>query len=330
MRENRKQKRRNARQPCLLAALLALALSACTQAPDMSAIQTEHGKAIKRYDINQTVASNGKVVVVGTQSGAVLVSKDHGKNWIRTQLGNTSLVDMAVCPDGSLVAIDHYRKVWTANPEGGQWTSVAIDKPRTPLAVTCDPQGRWWVVGTSAMIAGSADRGATWQVTDLGKDLQLTTVQFIDDKLAIATGEFGTVMGSSDAGATWKTLGTLPNEFYPYATLFTSKDEGWSSGIAGQILHTTDGGRNWSKQNNTSQAPLYRLFAHEGHTYGVGAGGVVATYDGGVWRQLPYPDPVPVFLGAGASLPGQNALIAGGPGGLLRVVSTNTTQTGRQ
>jgi photosystem II stability/assembly factor-like uncharacterized protein len=317
----------------LLAALLGTALTACTQAPDLSAIQAENGKAIKRYDINQSVVSNGKIVVVGTQSGAVLVSRDQGKNWVRTQLGNVSLVDMAVCPDGSLIAIDHYHKVWSSNAEGGQWTSAAIEKPRTPLAVTCDPQGRWWVVGSGATIAGSADRGVSWQLTDLGQDVQLTTIQFVEPNRAIATGEFGMVVGSSDAGATWAAVGTMPNEFYPYATLFANPNEGWSSGIAGQILHTGDGGRTWAKQNNTTQAPLYRLFAHEGHIYGVGAGGVVATYDGGVWRQLPYPDPVPVFLGAGASLPGQAALLAGGPGGLLRVVSTQTTQstqTGRQ
>ncbi len=311
------------------AAVLSATLAACTQAPDMSAIQAENGKAIKRYDINQAVVSNGKVVAVGTQSGAVLVSQDQGKSWTRTQLGHVSLVDMAVCPDGRLLAIDHYHKVWASDAAGGDWTSAALDKPRTPLAVTCDPQGRWWVVGSGATIAGSADRGASWQVSDLGKDVQLTTIQFVDENHAMATGEFGMVVGSSDAGATWKSVGTMPNEFYPYATLFANKDEGWASGIAGQILRTGDGGRSWVKQNNSTQAPLYRLFSHEGHAYGVGAGGVVATYDGGVWRQVPYPDPVPVFLGAGASLPGQSALIAGGPGGLLRVVGTKSIQTGR-
>ena len=86
----------NRRSTALSVALLTTALAACTQAPDMSAIQAENGKAIKRYDINQTVVSNGKVVAVGTQSGAVLVSKDHGKNWIRTQLGQVSLVDICL------------------------------------------------------------------------------------------------------------------------------------------------------------------------------------------------------------------------------------------
>ena len=56
--------------------------------------------------------------------------------------------------------------------------------------------------------------------------------------------------------------------------------------------------------------------------HGVGAGGIVARLDGDTWRSVPYPDAVPVFLGAAVSLPEQHAIIAGGPGGLLRVIGT--------
>ena len=44
--------------------------------------------------------------------------------------------------------------------------------------------------------------------------------------------------------------------------------------------------------------------------------------EGDTWRSVPYPDAVPVFLGAAVSLPEQHAIIAGGPGGLLRVIGT--------
>jgi hypothetical protein len=74
---------------------------------------------------------------------------------------------------------------------------------------------------------------------------------------------------------------------------------GWASGIAGQILHTSDGGQTWTRQTNASRASLYRLFLHEGVPHGVGAGGVVARLEGDTWRTVPYPDAAPVFLGAG-------------------------------
>lgn len=308
------------------AAIACGTLSACSQGPDMSGIAAERERSVHRYDISQAMASNGKVVVVGTQSGVVLSSDDQGKSWKRTPLGNTSLVDMTVCGDQGFVAIDHYHKVWSADAQGKNWKSVPLDMPRTPLAVTCDKQGGWWVVGVNAVIAGSADQGKTWKITDLGEDTQITTVQFVDEKKGIALGEFGLTVTTEDGGATWKKGPPMPGEFYAYAALFANDGEGWVSGVAGQVLHTTDGGKSWAKQVNTTQASLNRLFMHEGQPFGVGASGVIARLEGDSWRAVPYTDPVPVFLGGGASLPGQSAIVIGGPGGLLRAVSTHAKQ----
>lgn len=310
------------RQWPLSLAMTGLLLAACTQAPDMSGIASERERSVKRYDISQAIAANDKVIVVGTQSGAVLLSADKGATWKRQALGQTSLIDIAVCADKSFVAIDHYHKVWSADAEGKVWQAVKLEQPRTPLAVACSPQGGWWVAGTNAVIAGSADQGKTWQVTDLGEDTQITTIQFIDDKRAVALGEFGITVMSDDGGASWKKGPKIPGDFYPYAALFRDAREGWVSGIAGQMLHTRDGGQTWQKQVNATQAALNRLFLHDGVPYGVGSGGVVARLEGDSWRNVPYPDPLPMFLGGGASLPGQAALVIGGPGGLLRTVGT--------
>lgn len=303
-------------------ALLSVMLTACTQAPDMSGIAAERERSIKRYDISQAIATNGEVVVVGTQSGVALISSDKGATWERQVLGQTSLVDIAVCPDKTFVAIDHYHKVWSADAQGNNWEPINLEQPRTPLAVTCSPDGGWWVVGSNAVIAGSGDKGKTWQVTDLNEDTQITTIQFIDAKRAVALGEFGISVMSDDGGATWKKGPKIPSDFYPYAALFRDAREGWVSGIAGQMLHTRDGGQSWQKQANATQVSLNRLFMHDGVPYGVGNGGVIARLDGESWRNVPYTDPLPMFLGGGASLPGQTAIVIGGPGGLLRTVGT--------
>lgn len=310
------------RQLPLGVAVAGVLLSACTQAPDMSGIATERQRSVHRYDISQAIASNGKVIVVGTQSGVALVSSDKGATWQRQALGQTSLVDIAVCADQTFVAIDHYHRVWSADAEGKNWQSAKLEQPRTPLAVTCDSQGGWWVAGTNAVIAASADRGKTWQVTDLGEDTQITTIQFVSDKQVVALGEFGLTVMSEDGGATWTKGPKIPGDFYPYAALFRDAREGWVSGIAGQMLHTRDGGQTWQKQVNATQASLNRLFMHDGGMFAVGNGGVVARLEGDSWRNVPYPDPLPMFLGGGASLQGQTAIVIGGPGGLLRAVGT--------
>lgn len=297
-------------------------LAGCTSQTDLSAVAVEAAKPVQRYDITQALASNGKVVVAGTQSGAVLVSADQGRTWKREMLGGASLIGISNCPDGRFVAIDFYRRVWSSDASGAGWKSTPFEKPRIPLAISCDSKGRWWIAGTGATLAVSADAGATWTVTDLAEDAQLTGIQMVDESHGFATGEFGLLATTSDGGATWSRGSKMPDEFYPYATLFTSPSEGWASGIAGQILHTADGGKTWAKQTNTTRAALYRLFMHEGVPHGVGASGIVARLEGDAWRTVPYPDAVPVFLGAAVSLPEQHAIIAGGPGGLLRVIGT--------
>ena len=308
----------------LLAAIAGLLLAACSEAPGMSSAARAH--PVHRYDVSQAIAANGQVVVVGTQSGVALVSRDQGVSWERQPLGRTSLVDIAVCRDQTFVAIDHYRKVWSADAEGRNWRSVPLDQPRTPLAIACSPQGGWWVAGSNAVIAGSADQGKSWRITDLGEDTQITTIQFIDEQRAVALGEFGLSLHSDDGGATWSKGPAMPGEFYPYAALFRDARDGWVAGIAGQMLHTGDGGQTWQKQENATQATFNRLFLHDGQPYGAGNGGVIARLAGDVWRNVPYPDPLPMFLGGAASLPGQAAIVIGGPGGLLRTVSTANQQ----
>ncbi|QDX80600.1 glycosyl hydrolase [Denitratisoma sp. DHT3] len=301
----------------------ALALFGCSHEADMSAVNAEARKPVKRYDVIQSLAANSKVLVAGTQSGAVLVSRDEGKSWSRQALGPVSLTGMAVCPDHSFVAIDFNHRIWSGDAEGGGWQSHPLEKPRVPLAIACDALGRWHVAGSGAKIARSADRGASWQLTDLDEDAQITTLQMIDADHGVAMGEFGLIARTEDGGVSWKQGTRLAGEFYPYAMVFVDLKEGYASGLAGTVLRTRDGGANWSRIENAAQAPLYRLFLHDGRPYGVGAGGVLARLEGDAFRAVAYPDAVPVFLGGGASIPGQPAVAIGGPGGLVRVVGTH-------
>ncbi|MBL8469056.1 WD40/YVTN/BNR-like repeat-containing protein [Methyloversatilis discipulorum] len=303
------------------AALASLA-AGCTQAPDLSAARAEAQKPLQRYDAIQALAAHGDKVAAGTRSGAVLVSSDGGRSWNRQSIaGPSSITGIDVCPDGRFIAIDFYRKVWTADARLSAWTAQPLEAPHTALAVHCDLRGRWWVAGSGALIVRSDDQGKSWAKTDLQEDLQLTTVQMVDELNGFATGEFGTVVVTTDGGATWAKRGALPEEFYPYAALFVSASEGWVTGLAGQVVHTTDGGLSWTAQVNRANAPLYRIFMHAGAPHAVGAGGAVVRLQGEEWVAVAYPDARPVPLAAGTSVAANNTLLIGGPGGLLRAIA---------
>jgi photosystem II stability/assembly factor-like uncharacterized protein len=87
----------------------------------------------------------------------VLVSADNGRSWKREMLGEF-LIGIATCPDGRFVAVDFFARCGAAmlpGPAGRPSPSTS----RARLAITCDAKGRWWVAGTGATLAVSADAG---------------------------------------------------------------------------------------------------------------------------------------------------------------------------
>src|SRR5690606_15556341 len=112
-------------------------------------------------------------------------------------------------------------------------------------------------------------------------------------------------------------------DFYPYAVAFVSRDEGFASGIASQVVRTTDGGVSWESVPNTTGVSFYRLVREGNEVFAVGGSGVVARLSETGATPVAYADAVPVPLASVASLgPDRQALVVGGPGGFSRVVST--------
>jgi photosystem II stability/assembly factor-like uncharacterized protein len=295
------------------ASLAAYWLAGCANGDTVAGAQLP---SVRRYDIVQAVAATGGTVVAGTQTGAVLASRDGGQTWSRRELGPHSFVAIAACPDGSFFAADFYHHVLPIAADGTPGEALTLESPGTPLAVACDAQGRWWVAGTFATLAMSSDRGATWTVQDFGEDAHLTAIQFIDATHAVVAGEFGLLFESTDGGTTWTRGPALPNEFYCYAAHFASPADGWVSGIAGQILRTADGGTTWVREPNETGFAFYRMFEVDGRLHGVGAGGVAVRGDDGTWRALPARAALPAFAGAAAPVDdGANAaIVVGGVG----------------
>jgi photosystem II stability/assembly factor-like uncharacterized protein len=304
-------------------ALLAtsLVLAACVQAPDFGPVQAERAKPVQRHDSFQAASSNGKVLVAGTASGAIVVSADAGRTWTRQTLeAPASVIALAACPDGGFVGIDFYRKLWVGDAAGAQWKALPLDKKVDPMAVTCDAKGRVWVAGSHSTVLSSSDRGATWSKQDFGEDAILTTIQFVDEQHGFITGEFGMVMATADGGASWTPLPAIPGDFYPYATVFADAQRGWASGIGGVIVHTADGGKTWAPQINPSAAPMYSLLRQGDELYGLGAGGQMVVLKGESWERFDHGLAVPAYLTSGAVLDA-NSLLVAGAAGALHVVS---------
>ena len=298
-------------------ALSALALTACEQAADLTAARAQVRLALQRQDSVHSLVAHGSTVLAGAQDGVLLRSGDGGQQWTRVELPGAAVIALDRCADGTWLALDFYHRVWSADAPATQWQPHAVQEPANPVALHCDPAGRWWVAGSRATLAVSADHGASWTVSNLRQDTQITTLQFVDAQHGFALGEFGLVLATSDAGTTWTVQPKIAGDYYPYAAFFSSRTEGVVSGLAGVMLATHDGGRTWQREPNETGVPLYRLFAHRQDVWAAGANGTLARHGNGAWQAVTHGDATPAPLFAAAST--GTAVVVGGPGGLLHV-----------
>lgn len=302
-----------------------LGLIGCNTSADSSDKTSNGGRALQRFDQFQGAADNGKVLVVVGANGVIVSSKDRGTTWTRQEVGSSraSLIGVAACADGSFGALDFFHRVWIADSDGENWRSHEIQKPGTPLSITCDSRNRLWVVGSDSTIASSADGGANWTETSFGEDAMLASIQFIDAERGFITGEFGSVYQTSDGGAHWHVLPKIGADFYPYAAHFADAEHGWVSGLAGVVMYTRDGGKSWQKEANPLGAPIYGLSAQNGQPVGVGINGLVFRWREGQWA-LDSARPTS-YLRAALPLGDGRLLLAGGNGMVEVSLQQNTS-----
>jgi photosystem II stability/assembly factor-like uncharacterized protein len=272
-----------------------------------------------RTDVFQAAASNGKLAIA--VGGAVaVVTELAGGTSVRVVLpGTAALIDVASCADGSFAALDFYRKVWIADGSAARWTPRPLAEGWRPLAITCDPRNKLWVVGSGTTIAASADRGASWDQRDFKEDAMLNSIQFVDPEHGFVTGEFGKLYRTDDGGASWNAAPNIGADFYPYAALFTSPREGYVAGLAGAMLHTTDGGDSWSALDNPGGQPQYGLARVGATMYSVGMAGSLQRLEHKRWVGLGYGPRAPAMLRA-ITAAGNGKLLIGGAMGVLAMV----------
>ena len=301
-----------------------IALAGCTQTNADSALDVKKQMSVRRTDQFQAAAANDKkAVVVGGQIIMLLDLQSNDRSRI-TLPGTPALIDVASCSDGSFVALDFYRKVWTTDSNAVKWSSHVISGDWRPLAITCDLKNRIWVVGSFSTIASSADQGANWKVVDFKEDAMFNTIQFVDDAHGFITGEFGAVYHTNDGGATWLAGTKIPDDFYPYAALFTSPTEGYVSGLTGKMLTTKNAGKTWEKLKNPSGLPQFGFAKQGSSIYSVGINGSLQKLQNQQWQPVKHDAESAAYLRAISPL-GRDRLLIAGATGAMQIVQLAST-----
>ncbi len=131
------------------------------------------------------------------------------------------------------------------------------------------------VVGQEGLILKTTDGGRSWRQIPVELPLeewQAAMPHFFalsrgkDPNKIWVVGPVGTIIHSKDGGETWEDLSLPPPpeqfggrtwDLTLNGVHFVSDSEGWVVGEFGKILHTTDGGHTWEKQENVLELPKF-------------------------------------------------------------------------
>lgn len=132
-----------------------------------------------------------------------------------------------------------------------------------------------YAVGNSGTVIKSTDGGNTWSDISFGETRNFTSLYFFDENTGYVGGPFNTGGGGStemlakttDGGATWEVISSF--DFDDFNDMeFLDDQTGWVASADGKVLHTTDGGGNWSSRNAGSE-DLFDFHVQNDSTYWV-------------------------------------------------------------
>jgi photosystem II stability/assembly factor-like uncharacterized protein len=154
-----------------------------------------------------------------------------------------------------------------------------------------------WVPSTERVMIHTNDGGLNWQtLTVMAPRMDLLDAFFINSQRGwIVAKPKGRIYVTSDAGKEWE-LQSSDEKRYLKSIQFVSESEGWAAGLrfpvdsasrVAVLLHTTDGGTNWSEVETGLKERFFErvLFYDQAHGWLVARDNIYATQDGGkTWR----------------------------------------------
>lgn len=292
----------------------------------------------KSFDLRAVVhhPTTGAWIAAGT-AGAILRSLDAGRTWTRLdhQL-NLTFEALFFEPTSSAILIGgEDGLVGRSTDAGVSWhlTRIRMQDPVTPITAFHALPGQ--VIATSALgrFLTSVDKGASWELQEMGSDAYFTDVAFDPDRrVALMTSHIGDVCRREAGDDVWERveLGSGDQKKFLSAIRHDPRTKSLLvSGHHGMAARSTDGGSTWQRVAtgfDTSMESLAQLA--DGRYVGFGEGGFIcASKDSGRnWRVIS--PSVNANLREVVAMPRDNVLVASGElGSVLRSVDGGQSWT---
>jgi photosystem II stability/assembly factor-like uncharacterized protein len=240
------------------------------------------------------------------KKGSVSTTADGGSTWqvVAPQGEGFDQPQQLIFNDASQGWLVGVYQVWRTSDGGRSWqlrfsTGKAADERIARLYhgafLNSDTA---WVTSTSNVLIHTNDGGLNWKpLTIEAPQMDLRDAFFLDSlKGWVVAKTNGGIYVTTDGGKQWEIQLRADHDRYLRSIQFVNDSEGWAAGLrtAGDfgdriaiLLHTTDGGRNWSEVQTGLKERFFErvVFYDQAHGWLIARDNIYGTQDGGkTWR----------------------------------------------
>ena len=178
----------------------------------------------------------------------------------------------------------------------------------------------------------TTDGGTKWTKKDVGINLDLSKLTFIDENNGFGIGDEGIVMKTTNGGVKWDKL--RGNQDRYLSVSFINANVGFRAGTKGLIEKTTDGGKTWKTQNSNTTNIINSIqfidenvgFMLNGTTYIGISSSVLKTTDGGItWKNQEIN--IPRYINASYFFDASSGIIVGDGSTIAKTINGGLTWT---
>lgn len=200
-----------------------------------------------------------RVVAVGDR-GAIVLSDDQGRTWVRAKAPAAPLLTAVDFLEEKVgLAVGHDAVILASTDRGETWAQVfsAASEQRPLLDVLLVDREHAIAVGAYGAYYETADGGKSWTPRKLlADDKHLNAIVRAGGSNLVILGEAGTVLVSADLGKTWKET-AAPYKGSLFGALLANDGALVAYGMRGRIFRSTDQGATWKAVENPSVAALF-------------------------------------------------------------------------
>lgn len=227
------------------------------------------------YSDIQFIDNDGWIIA---EKGIILRTRDRGKSWLISKWGDFTLNDIYMIDRNRGFIAANNGIVLATETGGREWRVITTDDPAIDFKSISASGGTMVITGTKGKIMITKDAGINWSQVVINEAKRKKKLVNLNSSFIIDANEIW-ITGNDGVLLHSRNGGTewtqqKFKDYNYYAVFFTDKSEGFIAGEDGLIIQTKDGGASW-KSETLPAFKVNRIFTSGGLLWAIGNGGTI-------------------------------------------------------